>query len=142
MAIDIFKSEEQRIKEYVSRWLQEIDASVKNISDYVHDITRESRFMVDEFDTRILAASLELTPGSREPVVYEKITIATGAVGTLILGNRRRIAVPVGITTFDTKMRLYENDQRILMTGTPEAPGGPTTLFLEMVGHMYPHVTY
>jgi len=142
LATDIFKSEEQRIKEYVTRWLQEIDESVKGISDYVHDITRESRFMVDEFDTRISAVSLELQASSREPVVYEFITVATSVAATLLLGNRRRIAIPAGITSFNTKMRLYENDQRILISGTPEAPGAAGQLFLEMTGHMYPHITF
>lgn len=134
--------EEQRIKQYVEKWLQDIDESVRSVREYMADITRESRFMVDEFDTRVSAASLELTPLSREPVVYEFIVAATGVAGTLLLGTRRRIPIPVGVTSIPVKMRLYENDQRILMTGTPEAPGAASALFLEMTGHEYPHITY
>ena len=137
-----FESEEARIKEYVKNWLQDIDESVKSLRDYMHDITRESRFMVDEFASEVSAKSTEIKPTSREPVVYEFIVAATGIAGTLLLGTRRRIPIPVGVTAIPVKMRLYENDQRILMTGTPEAPGAASALFLEMTGHEYPHITY
>jgi hypothetical protein len=136
-----FESEEERIKAHVQRWLQDITATVDSLREYMSDVTRESKFMVDEFDARVADVAIELSPSSREPVVYEFLTVQCGIASTLLLG-RRRIAIPIGITSFAIKMRLYENDRRVLMTGTPEVPGvANTTLFFEMSGHMYPHVS-
>lgn len=56
--------------------------------------------------------------------------------GTILIG-RRRFYIPVGITSFPIKMRVYENERRILMTGTPEVPGATSALFFEMTGKIY-----
>lgn len=243
--------------------------SVRDVSRLVLKAKRKSYFMVDEFDAKVLAASLELNPTSREPVVYDyivaQIGAGTGAVttdtdvdnsavtvaaqgvatlagvagattfingfevtgggataasvititvtgilggtktyklgvpagvllgaslivefprpipasavntpivvtvpsfgagsttqavtahgfqratvaatmpqppadaGTILIG-RRRFNIPVGITSFPIKMRVYEHERRILMTGTPEAPGAASALFFEMTGKIY-----
>lgn len=138
--MDPFKGEEQRIKDHVTRWLQDIDIAVKGVRDYMSAITLESKFMVDEHDSRINDTRLELAATSREPVVYEFIVVSMSVVGTLLIG-RRRFPIPAGITSLNVKMRVYENDQRVLLSGTPEAGGAAGPMFLEMTGHMYPHVT-
>lgn len=135
------KSEEQRIKDHVTRWLQDIDIAVKGVRDYMSAITLESKFMVDEYESRVSDTKIELQPSSREPVVYEFIVTSMSVAGTLIIG-RRRFPIPVGITSLNVKMRVGENEQRILLAGTPEAGGATGPMYFEMTGHMYPHVSY
>jgi hypothetical protein len=139
--MSVLDVESERMKKYVEHWLDDVTKAIDDMTSYLRDITRESKFMVDEFDARAADVQIELTPSVREPVVYEFIVIQAGIASTLLLG-RRRIAIPIGITAMNVKMRMYENDRRVLLTGTPEIPGvAPTTLFFEMTGHMYPHVS-
>lgn len=142
MAVEerLIESPELRANRLITKWIEDIAHASDTLRKYMEDVTRESKFMVDEFDSRVSAVSMELLPSVREPVVYEFLMVQAGAAATLILGVRRRISIPAGITSMPIKMRLYENDQRILIAGTPENPGAATTLYLEMTGYIYPHV--
>lgn len=136
-------AEEQMVKEHVKRWLSDINASVKDVQDYMRGLTRESKFMVDEFDSAF-ATQIELKPTSREPVVYNTIVVSVNGglgISTLLIG-RRRLTINNNvnqITTIKCEMRVYENDRRILLSGTPEAPDAAVQMFFEMTGRMFPH---
>lgn len=135
--------EQEKMRKRIEKWIGDINSSVKDVQDYVHGLTRESHFMIDEFDSAF-ATSIELKPSSREPVVYTTILVAMlggAGVGTILVG-RRRITFNTNVsqlTTIQCAMRVYENDRRILLNGTPEAPDVAVQMYFEMTGRMFPH---